>query len=148
MLSRNCLVCYELVTPAKRQQSSPTVVFLSSDDEEEIDRDCGNRLEEQLSMIFLLREVFELPKHKLVKYFDRSKGCNPSRWGIGLCGNCKRLQETLQKLFGELNKIKREYNAAKESLYKQVWESYMITGRVSGSLTDETREFITDSKLI
>lgn len=153
MVANKCLICDADLEPFK---------------EREIDHSSDSFLSKDLHVIFVLKNLFDIPREKVESYLAANHG-NPSEWKfVSFCGHCGEAVENAKRIYLEMLDATKIFAAVKQEIVETVrrhWRRRNDSGSVSkelnsrktGSVTtsdnlaakivEETRKFIHDRKL-
>lgn len=130
---RNCLLCYtecDLYHRIKESESSGL-----------------SKISMELHAVFLLRNIFEVPKETVQAYLKT--GTNPSDW-IVICKNCENVVEKGKKMFKDILDASRRFRKVKGEIIqflrknKSRTETQPGTPGIGTTVTNETRKFVTE----
>lgn len=91
-------------------------------------------LNQQLSVIFLLRKVLRLEKEFVEATLKNAGGSNPSAWNLKLCRVCSRTLEEADFVYTRLRKLHGEFAELSKLLYRRFVESSQCLTQGNGSL--------------
>lgn len=122
----------------------------------------GSTISDQLHVIFVLRQLLQIPVERIERYLEASGESNPDSW-ISLCGGCDEETKKARAVFEELVKANKKFQEIQQKAVEKVTESWEegLEGRhgkkhktrasrtgksIQEMVADESREFVVERK--
>ncbi len=121
-----------------------------STENEEIKTSAKKFLGSNLDVVFVLRNVLEVPRIQLESQLKKCGGDNPENW-IRLCETCSQLTRTGRKLNEEISKLENQLEKVKKQatqLIKNSTGSCKKEGEKYTRFQEKIRSFVENSKFL